>query len=101
MMFIFIEISGHREAVLSVAFSPDGKQLASGSGDTTLRFWDIFTQTPQFTCSGHRHWVLCISWSPCGKKIISACKNGTIIMWDPTTGQQIGKINYLNSTTQE
>lgn len=84
-------IEGHKEAVISVAFSPDGQNLASGSGDTTVRLWDIFTQTPQFTCSGHKNWVLCISWSPCGKKLISACKDGTIIQWDPSTGKQIGR----------
>ncbi|MCI08812.1 notchless-like protein, partial [Trifolium medium] len=44
-------ISGHGEAVLSVAFSPDGRQLASGSGDTTVRFWDLGTQTPMYTCT--------------------------------------------------
>lgn len=38
------------QAVLSVNFSPDGKRLASGSGDTTVRFWDLNTQTPLFTC---------------------------------------------------
>ena len=43
---------GHAEAVLSVAFSPDGQQLASGSGDTTVRFWDLTTQTPLYTCTG-------------------------------------------------
>lgn len=87
-MFYF---PGHKEAVISVAFSPDGKHLASGSGDTTVRFWDINTQSPYFTCQGHKHWVLCIAWSPCGTKIVSACKNGTILQWDPTTGKQIGK----------
>lgn len=43
---------GHAEAVLSVAFSPDGRQLASGSGDTSVRFWDLSTQTPLYTCTG-------------------------------------------------
>ncbi|EFN86339.1 Notchless protein-like protein 1 [Harpegnathos saltator] len=73
----------HKEAVISVAFSPDGKHLASGSGDTTVRFWDIYTQTPYHTCEGHRHWVLCISWSPCGSKVASAChtKSVTCIKW--------------------
>ncbi|XP_029175759.1 notchless protein homolog 1 [Nylanderia fulva] len=84
-------LEGHKEAVISVAFSPDGKHLASGSGDTTVRFWDIHTQTPHYTCQGHRHWVLCISWSPCGSKLASACKNGSIYLWDPHTGKQMGK----------
>lgn len=37
---------GHTEAVLFIQFSPDSKNLASGSGDGTLRLWDIYTQTP-------------------------------------------------------
>ncbi|XP_076183363.1 notchless protein homolog 1 isoform X1 [Ptiloglossa arizonensis] len=84
-------LEGHKEAVISVAFSPDGTCLASGSGDTTVRFWDIYTQTPHFTCEGHKHWVLYISWSPCGSKLASACKNGMILLWNPKTGEQIGR----------
>ncbi|KAK5650605.1 hypothetical protein RI129_001634 [Pyrocoelia pectoralis] len=82
---------GHAEAVISVSFSPDGKHLASGSGDTTVRFWDLHTQNPYYTCHGHRNWVLCISWSPNSKKLASACKNGHIIIWDPESGKQVGK----------
>lgn len=82
---------GHAEAVISVSFSPDGKHLASGSGDTTVRFWDINTQTPYHTCQGHKNWVLCIAWSPDSSKLASACKDGKIMLWDPKTGNQIGK----------
>ncbi|XP_059480528.1 notchless protein homolog 1 isoform X2 [Neocloeon triangulifer] len=82
---------GHAEAVISVSFSPDGLYLASGSGDTTVRFWDVNTQTPHFTCEGHKNWVLCIAWAPNSRKLASACKNGTIMLWDPNTGKQIGK----------
>lgn len=85
-------IEGHADAVIAVSFSPDGRYLASGSGDTTVRFWDIYTETPQFTCKGHRHWILCIAWSPDGKKLASGCKNSQICVWDPSTGNQIGKM---------
>ena len=43
-------LPGHAEAVISVAFGPDGTQLASGSGDTTVRFWDLTTEMPLHTC---------------------------------------------------
>ncbi|KAK6190721.1 hypothetical protein SNE40_002522 [Patella caerulea] len=84
-------IEGHADAVISVAFSPDGRYLASGSGDTTVRFWDVNTETPQFTCKGHKHWILCIAWSPNGLKLASGCKNSQICIWDPSTGKQMGK----------
>ncbi|XP_038074325.1 notchless protein homolog 1-like [Patiria miniata] len=84
-------IEGHAEAVISVAFSPDGRYLASGSGDTTVRFWDVNTETPHFTCKGHKHWVLCIAWSPDGRVLASGCKNSQILLWNPDTGKQVGR----------
>ncbi|XP_065177518.1 notchless protein homolog 1-like [Sycon ciliatum] len=82
---------GHSEAVISVAFSPDGRHLASGSGDTTVRFWDIFTETPHHTCKGHSHWILYMAWSPNGKVVASGCKNSEIRLWNPLNGQQAGR----------
>ncbi|XP_023707868.1 notchless protein homolog 1 [Cryptotermes secundus] len=84
-------LPGHSEAVVSASFSPDGRHLASGSGDTTVRFWDVLTQTPVHTCHGHKHWVLCLAWSPDSKYVASGCKNGHIIVWDPDTGLQVGR----------
>lgn len=83
-------LPGHGEAVTSVQFSPDGRHLASGSGDTTVRFWDLSTELPLFTCKGHKHHVLFVAWSPNGKKVASACKNGQIFLWNPETGEQLG-----------
>ncbi|CAK9181716.1 unnamed protein product [Ilex paraguariensis] len=82
--------AGHKEAVLSVAFSSDGRQLASGSGGTTVRLWDLNTQTPLFKCKGYKNWVLCIAWSADGKHLISGSKAGELQCWDPLTGKPSG-----------
>ncbi|XP_037091492.1 notchless protein homolog 1-like [Pollicipes pollicipes] len=84
-------IPGHAEPVISASFSPDGRSLASGSGDKTVRFWDVSTETPQHTCTGHRHWVLCIAWSPDCRLLASGCKSGEVRLWEPVSGKQEGK----------
>lgn len=84
-------LEGHSEAVLSVAFSPDGTKLASGSGDTTVRMWDLNTECPLYTCEGHRGWVLYVAFSPDGKTLASAGMDKVIHIWDAATGKQIGR----------
>ena len=84
-------LPGHTEAVLHVSYAPNGRMLASGGGDTTVRFWDIHTATPKYTCKGHKNHVLCTAWSPNGKRFVSADKNGVLICWDPNKGESVGK----------
>ena len=55
-------LSGHGEPVVVALFSPDGRHLASGSGDKTVRFWDLTTETPKHVCCGHINWVLAMAW---------------------------------------
>lgn len=83
-------LNGHTEAVLSCSFSPDGSMLASGSGDSTVRFWDLNTETPQSTGKSHSNWVLCIAWSPDSQKLVSGSMDSKIQIWDKN-GKPIGK----------
>jgi ribosome assembly protein 4 len=83
-------LPGHTDAVLFVAYGPDGKNLASAGGDTTVRFWDVNTGLPKHTGKLHRDHVMCVAWSPDGKRLASGDKKGVIIVWDPKTGQPVG-----------
>ena len=74
--------AGHREAVLSVAFSPDGGHLATGSGDATVQFWDLSTQLRQRAGNAHNTWVMAVAWAPDGKTLASGDKAGLIHLWD-------------------
>lgn len=84
-------LPGHTDALLHVSFSPDGDQLASGGGDTTVRFWNVHSRTPRHVCKGHRNHVLCTAWSPDGMRFASGDRNGELRLWDPATGAAIGK----------
>ncbi|KAL2915398.1 ribosome assembly [Polyrhizophydium stewartii] len=83
-------LSGHTEAILSVCFSPDGKMLATGSGDTTVRIWDLNTETPRFTLVGHKNWVQIVAWSPDCQMLASGSMDETIRLWNPQTGKPYG-----------
>lgn len=72
-------MTGHDESVLAVHFSPDGSKLASGSGDASVRFWDLSTETPfPTTHQRHKSWVLCIAWSPDARFVASGSMDNTV-----------------------
>jgi WD40 repeat protein/serine/threonine protein kinase len=73
----------HVREISSVAFSPDGRQIAYGDYNNTVKVWDIETGSkPLRTLSGHRDLVCSVAFSPDGRQIASASKDGTIKIWD-------------------
>jgi len=69
-----------------VAFSPDGKQVVSGSGDKTVRLWNTATGALLQTLEGHSASVYSIAFSPDGKQVVSGSRDNTVRLWDTATG---------------
>ena len=72
--------------VYSVAFSPDGHTLASGSHDNTIKLWDTTTGTEYQILEGHTDSVNSVAFSPDGRTLVSGSSDKTIKLWDTTTG---------------
>jgi WD40 repeat protein len=99
-------LKGHTSPVWSVAYSPDGKSLASGSGptiqlatpdgkkpasgsgDQTVKLWDVQTGKEQATLKGHTSLVSSVAFSPDGKTLASGSHDKTVRLWDVQTGQE-------------
>jgi len=80
-------LKGHTSHVGSVAFSPDGRTLASGSEDNTIKLWNVATGKNTATLKGHTDIVWSVSFSPDGKTLASGSSNNTVKLWDVKTGK--------------
>ena len=77
---------GHTDRVRSVAFSPDGSLLASGSYDKTVLLWKVETGSRRAIHTGHKGGIVAVTFSPNGTRVISASLDGTVRLWDTETG---------------
>ena len=82
-------LEGHTSSVYSVAFSSDGKTVASGSKDKTIKIWDSSTGKLIRTLTGHSQPVNSVAFSSDGKTVASGSDDKTIKIWDSSTGKLI------------
>jgi WD40 repeat protein len=82
-------LQGHSGDVYSVAFSPDGKYLASGSYDNTAKLWSLESQKEVTTLQGYSECIRSVAFSPEGKYLASGSGDKTVKVWSMENFQEI------------
>ncbi|HSK64987.1 MAG TPA: WD40 repeat domain-containing protein, partial [Pyrinomonadaceae bacterium] len=82
-------LKGHGRAVGKVAFSGDGKLLATGGTDNTIKIWDFAAKRELITLTGHTANIESLDFSPDGRLLASAGEDGSTFLWDAKTGEHL------------
>ena len=85
-------LQGHFDRVNSVAFSPDGNHVVSGSTDNTVHIWNVATGKSEAELKGHSGSVNSVTFSPDGSHIVSGSDDNTMCIWNVVTGESEAKL---------
>jgi RNA polymerase sigma factor (sigma-70 family) len=88
-----VTLRGRADEVTSRAFAPDGKTLATGSRDTTVKLWDVATGQVKSTLTGHSAPILSLMFTPDGSALASASP-GQLKLWDVATGREMASLSW-------
>jgi len=91
-------LTGHSDSVWSVAFSPDGRTLASGSGDNRIKWWDVQSEREIVAFTGHSNRVYSVTFSPDGQMLASGSHDETIKLWDVQSKLKIATLTGHSSS---
>lgn len=83
---IAVSLRGDKGVVLDVSFGPDGKRIATASGNESVQIWDANTGEEVLALRGHSYWVMGVAFSPDGKRIASSGHDSEVRIWDARTG---------------
>ena len=89
-------LKGHKNVILGLAFSPNGNRLISGSGDKTVRIWDVNTQKTIHILKGHTEVIYAVAFSPDGTFAATGSTDDTFKLWNANSGSLIRTLKGHN-----